>query len=138
MATSPRRTDALVRPARNDAHAANFARSVDLLQAFESLATIQEPTATAISVSCFPPAQQFRLATKPCANVQKLYFQTNGDIFACNYATEPRHRFGNYLAQDGLLKALQERRLRFPAFVTGNNVMAGCPALGNYEGRTPH
>lgn len=106
---------------------------LELLRAFEGLASIYDGTQTAISVSCFPPAKRFGLPVKSCSNNQKFYFEVNGDIYTCNYITDPSNYLGNYHEENGVLEALKERRRRYDMLFNVNRVISNCPSLQNYE-----
>jgi MoaA/NifB/PqqE/SkfB family radical SAM enzyme len=105
----------------------------ELSLAFEKLGNIYDEKKTKISVSCFPPAANFGLPIKVCANNQKFYWEVNGDIYTCNYIQDKTNYLGNYFEKNGVEKALLERQRRYGELFNENRAIANCPAIDNYR-----
>ena len=104
-----------------------------LMECFSKLSSIYDPSKTKISISCFPPARQFGLPVKNCANHSKYYLNTDGNIYICNYCTERSVVMGNYLEENGTLKALIKRRESYNEIFRENGVLSACAAQDNYS-----
>lgn len=100
----------------------------ELMEVFSDLAKIYNDRVTKISVSCFTPAEQVGLPVKNCANKQKFYLNTDGDIFTCNYFMDPSNLLGNYNSKGGILEALQKRKKIYENLFTMENSIALCPS----------
>lgn len=57
----------------------------EFMKCFEKLVGIYDSTRTKVSISCFPPARNFWLPVKNCANNRKFYWELDGRMFTCNY-----------------------------------------------------
>lgn len=106
----------------------------ELLDAFAKLSVIyNKEYKTRISVSCFPPAEKYGFVVKKCANHDKLYLSTNGDIHICNYCLNDETYLGNYLNDLGVINSLINRYNRYNTLFDDKIVVNGCVAKNYYE-----
>jgi hypothetical protein len=91
---------------------------------------LQQPSATELTVSCYPPARDLGFTVKDCANIAKIYCEPCGHTLICNFADE---YVGSWYPENGgLLSCVKKRRELYPKIMDQHGV-ASCPARLNWN-----
>lgn len=87
-----------------------------------------------ITVSCYPPARKYGFIVKDCANIAKIYCESDGATYICNFADE---YMGNWKTSTDSFKAILKRRRDLYSDMIDNNGIMSCPSRLNWSEQKP-